>query len=411
MKALLGFLILMAACLAAAADFAGTYTAKLGTDVFRLEIKQDAVNVTGTLTQGKGTIRLKGRVQGARVVGTCDDETGLELGFRLERKDGKMLLTLVFDDEGEVEEILKVSFDPEGGPAKKADDPKKVDAGKAEAGATEAGKSALAAKAKLAKEQRLMWGTTLSHPESWSVKYVTGAAQLVPPASKQTEVYSLPVIMAPAGVKADGEALGELLKEHLAEVTKGMNLIANKALPTNGGPGRLVAYEGTGPQGPVRLHFYLTIQGGLAVGILAVGASKDILARADELTKIFATFDLGAASIDPRLAGAWVFQRNEYSSTDSRGYGGTRFSRTVELAADGRLAMQTSSRAYMSGDGISIDTGPSVKTLTGRWFAFEGMIVVVTEDGETSYYDYQLSEGVLRLTDAQGKRDLYSRAG
>ena len=155
--------------------------------------------------------------------------------------------------------------------------------------------------------------------------------------------------------------------------------------------GIMLTPEGTNPQGmKVRGQLSATILKGFSLSVFAIGSEDVMTTRQQTVREIFSTFDARAGERDPQLVGVWQSGLRDDGPSD-------RSSRYT-LGADGTLTKVTRSQTIADAPDASPDTDDQTETMRGTWFAGDGRLFVLWENGSSDDVAYEVR------TDSAGSR-------
>lgn len=384
-------MVLMIAAPTFADNFIGTYTAKSDDGLVTMTLNQDGENVTGTFLQGTDNIVLTGRVSedGKRVSGKLAmNGQELPLTFEIRREGDKLRYTLQVAGEEDVLIFTPSGSNPKPVPArpKHTKITKPVDVTKPEPPETKT-------PAVAGETYRHPGGLRLSIPKGWRM-YTVGVIALLPPGATPTSGEGCAVILT----DGSGDAVIEKLEQ------KCMEAPSYRKIET-GGPG--FTYEGdtNGVTTRVRCLTIANDAGNTAI-FLITGPKPKMPAREQALVTMVKTAKWAAPEMDGRLVGTWsgglVTKDQDVKGTGGKYTvtGATDSSTTYNLAPNGVFEEITTSRSIFNGQGVSIDTGDTVKKESNRWAA-SGGILSISNDGTyyTGTYRFAGDQLIVQLAD------------
>lgn len=247
-------------------------------------------------------------------------------------------------------------------------------------------------------------GAQLEVPDGWETIAGTGSAGFAPPGSKRpderfSEVASF-VFMAAPGIERVSQAeFWQGADQQMANAAEQVERIgAPERIELADRAALVLRYHTVNGTEEGRIDLYATLHDGLAVGLLVAGERDRVASDVEAMGALFRTLSFGAASHDPELVSTW---------TRGESYVSGEFSMATEtrlvLRRDGRF---TRTADAAGGDlGASFDAGDVVDG--GRWFAADGMLVLVGDDGALEGWRYRRFDGTLALYDAQERRTLW----
>lgn len=408
--------------------FSGTYTVTTKDGPSILTLKQDAMgNVTGTLKVGGESGTLKGRVENGLVTGMAT-YGGVSLPFTLIRDERGLRLRL---GEGEDELVFPGSSDRPAGSRATT-----VPGTKPDTRIAEAKPFPVAANVPAGwKTYRNPVGIMFRYPDSWKMTDINGLLLLVPPDAEApagnipSEIYSVVGMPAPGVSRVDDPRLIQMADGMAAQMFPYMRRSGNgEAASVGGTNGLIVTYEGNNPTTgkPSRIRSYALIYKGFLLQIQAWGDRDKVAARDAVLRQVFASFKPGPSQHDPQIVGNWSGGETSRDRVRNGSDGriasslASQSSSSYRLMPDGSLLALTVSRssvAIRSSKDLPesqrvdalLDTGERQQWKKGRWYAGNGKIVVILEDGTGMSADYQVVGGALIVRFAGGPTVRYTR--
>ena len=245
-------------------------------------------------------------------------------------------------------------------------------------------------------------GATLRLAGGWSTRSTSGIALLVPPEARETEAYLFLVTGTQGADRADDPRVVQALEGELAQLAPFLYRDgAPEAFRTGGGTsGAVMSYVGRTKDGTdMRARAYVLVGRAYAVAVLALGERAAVDARDQAMRGMLATMSFEAGVRDRALAGYWKFTKTS-SYVSGQFTAATELTRELVLAPDGTCAARENSRALAGDMSASVDTGDDANTARGHWYAADGVLCIVLDDGQGAMslqYD---------LTGAAGSRTL-----
>lgn len=235
-------------------------------------------------------------------------------------------------------------------------------------------------------------GFTFRYPAGWTVREVPGGLHLVPPDLAQgpsgpLEAYLILGEAAPGIARPDDPRVGQYLDQQLLALLPAVRRAGPpEPVPAGARPGALYTWEGLSPMGVfVRVRSYVTILEGHAVGLSGLGETARIGAREPLLREMFATFDVGAGEVDPRLVGRWHMTSYARAGPTSDPLVSTTVLVMV-LEAGGSLRTGGTTASSSSGFGSEV----TQENRPGRWGAAGGRLTLIFGNGTSAAYSYHV---------------------
>jgi hypothetical protein len=425
---------------AAQATFSGTYTTTTEDGPATLTLKQDAAgNITGILKVGGESGTFKGRLENGLVTGTAT-YGGASLPFSLIRDERGLRLRL---GEGEDELVFPGSSSaiPKSTPSSPGGKPgggtiTAAPKAKSDNRIVEAKSTPVAANVPAGwKTYRNPVGLSFRYPESWKMTDINGLLLLVPPGAEApaggmpSEIYNVVGMPAPGISRVDDPRLMQMADSMVGQMFPYMRRSGNgEAVMVGGMNGLIVTYDGNNPTTgkPSRIRSYALIYKGFLLQVQAWGDRDKVAARDALLRQIYRSFTPGPSQHDTQIVGNWA--GGETSNDRVRnGIDGriasslaSQSSSSYRLMPDGSLLALTVSRSSVAIRSSSttpesqrvdalLDTGDQQQWKKGRWYAGNGKIVVILEDGTGMSADYQVVGGALIVRFAGGTTMRYTR--
>ncbi|MCK4871827.1 MAG: hypothetical protein KAS72_03785 [Phycisphaerales bacterium] len=258
------------------------------------------------------------------------------------------------------------------------------------------------------KTYRHVIGFSFWYPESWNLREHDDFLQLVPPGEKTSpqgpeEIY----VIFGESVAQEGiqRADDPRVAQYFDEVVRSFGLpLTRSGSPTPvsmaQGQGVLLEWTGQSPEGIALIaRAYISIINEYGVALLTLGAREHVDARDAELRRMFASFGFGEARRDQRLGGTWQFyttyslvNTSPFVESYDRAHLTSDSSTTLEFRADGTWKRVHWERFIAIGSGICIDSGDQVTTHKGRWFADDGKLVMIWDDGGWEEHEYRFEQ-------------------
>lgn len=257
-------------------------------------------------------------------------------------------------------------------------------------------------------------GFSFGHPGEWKVQEQGEALQLVPPApaggpDAPEEIYLI-VGDSVEGMGISGPehpTVGEYLDGQIASLSPAFSRTgAPLPVAMAQGAGCLYEWRGRNPKGQeIQARAYAAILNAHGVALVAIGLPQALAAREAEVRRIFCSFGFGPGQLDRALVGQWSLAAT--SALTNRSTLETDWSRasmvkdsrsTLVFGADGSWSRRDDSHMIAGAGGVWLEDKNS-KTSKGKWFAGDGRLYLVWEDGSWDDYRYELRP-------SQGGREL-----
>lgn len=252
-------------------------------------------------------------------------------------------------------------------------------------------------------------GGAFEHPADWRVMEQPGMLLLVPPDLQQGREL---LIAFGGAAQGAASATGAEVVRFLDTSMQQMNPTARRVgeptpAQTGAGQGAVYTYQGqhptTGEQ--VMARIYVIIAKDMAVGFSLIGDAQTLAKRRPTMDRVFGSFTLGAAQLDPRLLGAWhgeaVFRGGPEVSANTRFTYVFREDGTIISGSQAgvNVALQGQNREYNRGGA----TGTTQNVTTGRWSAADGRLTIFWSDGGQRSNRYVVRGNTLEFRDQNGK--------
>jgi hypothetical protein len=227
-------------------------------------------------------------------------------------------------------------------------------------------------------------GAQLRLASGWTTRGESGVTLLVPPASGQTEAYLMLITGTQGATRADDPRVAQALEGEIAQLAPFLRRDgAGESFRTeDGASGAVTSFVGRNDDGlVVRARAYVVIGPRYAVAVLALGEKSAVDPRDDAVRQMLATTSFGEGRRERALLGYWKFSKSS-SYTSGEFTAATQVTRELVLAPDGTCAARESSRAIGGDMSASVDTGDDADVTRGHWFAADGVICIVLENGQ-----------------------------
>lgn len=389
------------------AGFGGTYSATTEDGPAGLTLQESGGTVTGTLKMGGESGALRGQVERARVTGTMT-YGGASLPFVIRRESGTLRLSL-----GDQELSFKQTSAVASKPAPVTRKPAPVTRKPVPAGW---------------KAYKNPVGLLLYYPASWQLTQLNGQLRLVPPGAQAaagslpSELYLVVGLPMPGISRVDDPRLLQNADTLVMTMFPYLRRSGGSEAARVGGlDGLIVTYDGPNPTTgkPSRIRSYSVIYKGFLLQLQALGDRDKVAARDTVLRQIYASFTPKASEHDPRLVGNWAGPTLSSERVKQDGAGritsslSSESSSTYRLLPDGTLFQRTVSRSAFSSSSskeipegqrvdANLDTGAQQSAKRGRWYAGEGKLVTILDDGTGLSASYQVAGGTLVVRAADG---------
>jgi len=241
-------------------------------------------------------------------------------------------------------------------------------------------------------------GLSLRYPGEWTLQEVPGIIQMISPEaqkSAQGQPTALSIVSAEQAGRISSLEDPRLIRALESSMTQMFPFLKRdlgmERIKAGNVSGIMLTREGTNPQGmKVSGQLSATILKGFSLSVFAIGSEEVITARQQTVNEIFSSFDTGSGERDPQLVGMWQSGLRDDGPSD-------RSSRYT-LGADGTLTKVTRTQAIVDAPGVSLDTDDQTETMRGTWFADDGRLFVLWENGSTDDVVYEVR------TDRAGSR-------
>jgi hypothetical protein len=250
-------------------------------------------------------------------------------------------------------------------------------------------------------------GVELPLPQGWHVQSEGGLTVLMPSepardASGPKEIYLFAIGPTYGVSRVSDPRLAQNTDQELRQMIPAMRHQGSEMLRTAAGEAIAMSWQGRSPEGKlVSAQVFASMGEGFVVTLFALGESSVLESRQAELREIVAGLSIGQGTIDRKLVGLWTYSN---SSVYNSGYGDSAMSFATEsrgalqLNADGTFAMQDSSILAGGGADASFQAGDDEAPVQrGRWFASDGMICAICENGTVISAQYACDGSTLQV--------------
>ena len=250
-------------------------------------------------------------------------------------------------------------------------------------------------------------GFSFWYPANWSTR-IEGELLLLLPNDQQVGARGPNEAYIVFGESAAGQGISSASDPR---VTQYLDQIIMSVLPTlqrTGSPtpikmiqgqGVLLNWEGSNNQGQrVEARAYVAIINNFGVSLIALGLKGLPAKREADLGKIFDSFAFGQGQKDPNLMGRWqLFAANSLTNqsvfeTDwSRARMVSDKNSMMEFRADGTWLRTDKSHMLVIAGGTYLEDKSSDSS-AGRWYAGNGVLIMIWEDNSWEEYQYQIQQ-------------------
>jgi len=255
-------------------------------------------------------------------------------------------------------------------------------------------------------------GLSFSYAKGWTVKPNDDGLALNPPDitmvnGAPAEAYYLLTMPAAAGITdaTDQRVITSLDQMVAAKISPALKRAQEpEAITMVNGKGVGLAWEVQGEKGTVYVVSYVTIMNNTGFIIGGFGLKDKVTPRLPELKALFTTLKFGEGKHDPAVVGAWrytstrtlVNNDNINFTTDDprRASAVTDEQTTMQLRADGSVVRTSISRTIAGGGAaggagkVWIDTGEQKDVKQGKWYAGDGTLFIVWDNGTMASYQF-----------------------
>lgn len=246
-------------------------------------------------------------------------------------------------------------------------------------------------------------GVTLEVPAGWETVETNGSSAFLPPDGRREDGSYRTVgsfIFLPSGdiQSVEQRELVETADREIGAMAAQVQRVGPpERFDVAGHACLALRYDTQDAQIVGHVDLYVTLNDGLALGLLVAGDREPVAQRREEMFAIMQSLRFGAPARESALEGRW---------SRSESYVSGEFSMATEsslaLGADGRYARRNESAG---GDmSNTFDTGNGSDQ--GTWFAERGMLVLRSDAGPLSAFRYTLGDGSITLSDESGSQTL-----
>ncbi len=260
---------------------------------------------------------------------------------------------------------------------------------------------------KMGKTYRHPTGFSFWYPADWSTR-IEGELLLLVPKDQQIGAQGPNEAYIVYGESIAGQGIHSPSDPR---VTQYLDQIIMSALPTlqrTGAPtpinmiqsqGVLLNWEGANNQGQrVEARAYVAIINNFGVSLIALGLKGLPAKREAELRKIFESFAFGQGQKDPNLMGRWqlfatqaITNQSVFETDWSRASMVSDKSSILEFRADGTWLRTDKSHMLVIAGGSYLED-KSCDASNGRWYASNGVLIMIWEDNSWEEYRYQIQQ-------------------
>lgn len=257
-------------------------------------------------------------------------------------------------------------------------------------------------------------GLSFSYAKGWKVQPNDSGLTLNPPNiamfnGAPAESYYLLTMPAAADITdaTDQRVISSLDQLVAANISPALKRAQEpQVIKLANGQGVGMAWEVQGEKGILYVVSYVTIMNSTGFIIGGVGLKDKVTPRLPELKALFTSLKFGEGKHDQAVIGAWklfstrtlVNNDNVNFTTDDprRASSVTDEQTTMQLRPDGIVVRTSISRTIAGGgaaggDGkIWIDTGDQKEVKQGKWYAGDGTLFIVWDNGNMASYQYGL---------------------
>jgi hypothetical protein len=163
------------------------------------------------------------------------------------------------------------------------------------------------------------------------------------------------------------------------------------------GQGVLVNWEGSNYQGQkVEARAYVAIINNVGVSLVALGLKGLLAKREADLHKIFESFAFGQGEKDPNLMGRWqlfatssLTNQSPFETDWSRASMVSDKNSIMEFRADGTWLRTDKSHLLVIAGGSYVED-KSIDSSGGRWYASNGVLIMIWKNNSWEEYKYQI---------------------
>lgn len=257
-------------------------------------------------------------------------------------------------------------------------------------------------------------GLSFSYAKGWKVKPNDEGLTINPPDiaisnGAPAEAYYLLPIPTAAEITdvTDQRVISSLDQMVAANISPALKRTEEpQVIKMANGQGIGMVWEAQVEKGTIYVVSYVTIINNIGFIIGGVGLKDKVTPRLPELKALFTSLKFGEGKHDQAVVGAWklfstrtlVNNDNINFTTDDprRASAVTDEQTTMQLRPDGSVVRTSISRTIAGGgaaggDGkIWIDTGDQKEVKQGKWYAGDGTLFIVWDNGNMASYQYGL---------------------